>query len=199
MSETKIQHAKNHKCVCVCWKQSWWLCCWVSNLSFRAATPGSSFPSKSSKEAPPPVLQWVTWKSRHSILTKTWRQRQQPQQPQPRGEAQEYSSISWCLQQYFRKFHVSCDAQLLPAALSSVPYFLQAVAVSPPDVRSYQMDPHRAPLDKSVSAKLKSCSTSNHGDSASASGLHHCIHQLLPKLGSAWVHWFLWIYKSASV
>ena len=29
-------------------------------------------------------------------------------------------------------------------------------------------------------AKLKSCSTSNHGDSASASGLHHGIHQLLP-------------------
>mmetsp|Transcript_60295 Transcript_60295/g.95493 ORF Transcript_60295/g.95493 Transcript_60295/m.95493 type:complete len:208 (-) Transcript_60295:835-1458(-) len=48
---------------------------WI-HLSFRAATPGSSLPSKSSKEAPPPVLQWVT--------------------------------------------------------LSSVPYFLQAVAVSPP-------------------------------------------------------------------
>ena len=76
--------------------------------------------------------------------------------------------------------HTTMLSQLLTAALSSVPYFLQAVAVSPPDARSYQMDPHGASLDKSVSAKLKSCSTSNHGDSASASGLHHGIHQLLP-------------------
>ena len=49
--------------------------------------------------------------------------------------------------------HTTMLSQLLTAALSSVPYFLQAVAVSPPDARSYQMDPHRASLDKSVSAK----------------------------------------------
>ena len=49
-------------------KAKLWLWRWVSNLSLRAATPGSSFPSKSSKEAPPAVLQWVTWKTQHSIL-----------------------------------------------------------------------------------------------------------------------------------
>merc|ERR1712217_599716 len=31
--------------------------------SLRAATPGNALPSKSSKEAPPPVLQWVTLSS----------------------------------------------------------------------------------------------------------------------------------------
>mmetsp|Transcript_57451 Transcript_57451/g.136788 ORF Transcript_57451/g.136788 Transcript_57451/m.136788 type:complete len:210 (-) Transcript_57451:702-1331(-) len=50
--------------------------CLRDYFALSAATPGSSLPSSSSKEAPPPVLQWVT--------------------------------------------------------LSSVPYFLQAVAVSPP-------------------------------------------------------------------
>ena len=29
----------------------------------RAATPGSSFPSRSSREAPPPVDTWDTWSS----------------------------------------------------------------------------------------------------------------------------------------
>merc|ERR1712196_358312 len=48
------------------------------HASLRAATPGKTLPSKSSKEAPPPVLQWLT--------------------------------------------------------LSSVSYFLQAVAVSPPPI-----------------------------------------------------------------
>ena len=171
------------RCKSKSWKQSWWLWYWVSNLSLRAATPGSSFPSKSSKEAPPPVLQWVTWKTRHSILTKTWWQRQQPQQPQPRGEAQQFWSILWCLQQYSSKFHLSCNAQLLT-------YLLPPCLRCHTSCRLWQCHrltrevtrwiPHRAPLDKSVSAKLKSCSTSNHGDSASASGLYHSIHQLLP-------------------
>ena len=53
-------------------------------------------------------LEDTTWH-----LDKTWRQRQQPQQPQPRGEAQQFWSILWCLQQYSSKFHVSCNAQLL--------------------------------------------------------------------------------------
>jgi len=35
----------------------------IDHLEFKAVTPGSSFPSKSSKLAPPPVEQWLTFSS----------------------------------------------------------------------------------------------------------------------------------------
>ena len=111
------------RCKSKSWKQSWWLWYWVSNLSLRAATPGSSFPSKSSKEAPPPVLQWVTWKTRHSILTKTWRQRQQPQQPQQPQHVVKHNNFD----QYYDACNNIPANSMCPVMLNYLPTYCRLV------------------------------------------------------------------------